>query len=531
MNSFYLRLRNLALMGILLLSMVVFGNEKPIEATNQQKNETDSVYAVVDKYPEFPGGEAARIEFIKQHVQYPDEARKNHEEGRVIVQFVVTRDGGISSAGILKGISQGLDQETLRLVNSFPEWVPGELNGQKVSVVRTMTVTFKYITQESDSLDDNLTDRPLVVIDTLKMSLNFNIDVLNQEIIDTAWVLSADSLDSRRQLIDQYGLSAKKGVVFIRIKKTLRDDIPGSTTGSQDDVNYVWKEVDKMPEYPGGDIKLFSEISNSIRYPINALENRTQGKVVVRFVVDKQGKIKRPVIIKSVDPLLDSEALRVVNDLSDFKPGEKGGVKVNAYFTLPFIFNLESEGLSDIENKKSVIVLDGEKLPDGFNPDWINYGRMSYFDTYHSSSKTESTELIKMYGKEAANGLTVLISKQNYDLPPGDFKKSLRYKLFGQIEKSPEFPGGEKALLDFISANLHYPFEAVRKGIHGRVIIRFVVSETGKVIKTRVVVRVNNQLDQEALRVVGLLPDFIPGENNGKKVAVYYTIPITFLLD
>ena len=515
---------NLALLILMVLSPnIVFGKGTAI-------NENDSIYVIVDKNPEFQGGDAARIEFIKQNVQYAEEARKNHEEGRVIVQFVVNRVGEIKDAKILRGVSPSLNREALRLVNSFPKWLPGELNGEKVSVYRVMPISFKYIPDESDSLDDNLSNRRFVVIDTLKMPLDFNIDDLNQEIIDTAIVLLPSSIETKRQLIDQYGLLAQKGVILIKTKKACIGDFPNSNSPSLDDVNYVWKEVEKMPEFPGGEKKLFSFIRQVMRYPVNALEKGIQGKVVVRFVVDKKGRINDPKVVKTVDPLLAEEAMRLVDNLPDFKPGENAGVKVNTYYTLPIIFSLKGENIFEVENKKSVVVLDGDKLPDGFNLDLLNFSRLSYFENYHPASKIESKQLTNFYGKDAANGLTILVSKHNYEFPPEAFKRTLSYRLFGMLQKLPEFPGGEKALLYFINTNLQYPYDAMRKGIQGRVILKFIVSKTGKVVKPKVIVSACDILDQEAIRVVGLLPDFIPGENNGEKVAVYYQIPITFAL-
>ncbi|MDD4969367.1 MAG: energy transducer TonB [Paludibacter sp.] len=531
MSSSYFKLPNLTLLILIILSSnIVFANGKSIVACYDLTAESDSIYAFVDKNPEFPGGDAARIEFFKQNVQYAEAARKNHEEGRVIIQFVVNRIGEIKDAKILKGISESLNQEALRLVNSFPRWIPGELNGEKVSVYRVMPVSFKYIPEESDSLDGSFLDRPLVVIDSLKMPLDFNIDCLNQENIDTVIILKPGTIEYKRQLIDQYGLLAQKGVILIKTKNANTGVFPISNITSQDDANYVWKEVEKMPEFPGGEKKLYSFIRQIMRYPVNALNKGIQGQVVVRFIVDKRGKIANPTVIKTVDQNLADEAIRLVGELPDFKPGEKAGVKVNTYYTLPVIFNLEGESIFEVENKNSVIVLDGNKLPDGFNLDWLNFSRLSYFDNYYPANKSESKQLTEFYGKNAATGLTILVSKQNYDSPSGAIKRTLSYRLFGMLQKPPEFPGGEKAFFDFISTNLRYPYDAMRKRIQGKVILKFVVSKTGKVINPKVLVRACELLDQEALRVISLLPDFIPGENNGEKVAVHYTIPISFAL-
>jgi len=104
-------------------------------------------------------------------------------------------------------------------------------------------------------------------------------------------------------------------------------------------------------------------------------------------------------------------------------------------------------------------------------------------------------------------------------------------QVYDVVEKMPQYPGGEIALLNYISHNLKYPVSASQMGIHGRVIVRFVVSSIGKVEKAEIVRSLNYACDKEALRVVSSLANWIPGEQNGKKVSVYYTLPITFRLE
>lgn len=111
-----------------------------------------------------------------------------------------------------------------------------------------------------------------------------------------------------------------------------------------------------------------------------------------------------------------------------------------------------------------------------------------------------------------------------------DSSKPEKSKVYEVIEQMPEFPGGERALMDFIGSNLKYPLEAQKSGIQGTVLIRFVISKTGKVTKVEVLRSVFSALDDEAVRVVKLLPDWIPGEQKGQKVNVYFTLPIKFKL-
>ena len=103
-------------------------------------------------------------------------------------------------------------------------------------------------------------------------------------------------------------------------------------------------------------------------------------------------------------------------------------------------------------------------------------------------------------------------------------------KVFDVVEQMPEFPGGTAELMKFLSTNMKYPDEATKAGQEGRVIVSFVVEEDGRVTNARVVKSVAPLLDAEALRVIGLMPRWEPGRQNGEAVRVKYTIPVTFRL-
>ncbi len=111
-----------------------------------------------------------------------------------------------------------------------------------------------------------------------------------------------------------------------------------------------------------------------------------------------------------------------------------------------------------------------------------------------------------------------------------DNKNENNEKIYQVIEQMPLFPGGDKEMLNFISRNIKYPVSAFRNGIQGKVILRFVVSKTGKVVRVEVIRSLSPECDKEAIRVIELLPDFIPGKLNGENVSVWYTMPITFKL-
>ncbi|OAV70190.1 hypothetical protein Barb6XT_00030 [Bacteroidales bacterium Barb6XT] len=103
-------------------------------------------------------------------------------------------------------------------------------------------------------------------------------------------------------------------------------------------------------------------------------------------------------------------------------------------------------------------------------------------------------------------------------------------QIFTVVEKMPEFPGGQAALLKFLATSIKYPVIAQENGIQGRVTVSFVVNKDGSVVDAEVVRGVDPSLDKEALRVVGIMPKWSPGEQRGKPVRVKYTVPVTFRL-
>ena len=102
---------------------------------------------------------------------------------------------------------------------------------------------------------------------------------------------------------------------------------------------------------------------------------------------------------------------------------------------------------------------------------------------------------------------------------------------FYPVDPMPEFPGGQKALLDYLRFNTHYPKQAYRKGIQGRVVCQFVVKKDGKISKVEVVRSSGDKsLDREAVRVIRSMPKWKPAMYQGKPVSVKYTVPVNFKL-
>ncbi len=103
----------------------------------------------------------------------------------------------------------------------------------------------------------------------------------------------------------------------------------------------VFRSVEQMPQFPGGEAALMKFLQSHINYPPMAAENNVQGKVVVQFVVDKTGKVGEVKVVRSVDKDLDREAVRVCKSLPKFTPGRQNGQAVSVWYTLPVTFKLQ----------------------------------------------------------------------------------------------------------------------------------------------------------------------------------------------
>ncbi|MGM9851766.1 MAG: energy transducer TonB [Muribaculaceae bacterium] len=118
--------------------------EQVIQETKPKEVE-DKVYniAMVEQKPEFPGGEAAMYKWLSDHINYPVAAAEEGVQGRVVVEFVVSKTGNVENVRVLRGRHPALDKEATRLVKSMPKWQPGRNNGQPVKVTYTLPITFK----------------------------------------------------------------------------------------------------------------------------------------------------------------------------------------------------------------------------------------------------------------------------------------------------------------------------------------------------------------------------------------------------
>ncbi len=117
--------------------------------------------------------------------------------------------------------------------------------------------------------------------------------------------------------------------------------VPVKVVEEEPEEQTIFEVVEHAPEFPGGMAALLQFLSKNIKYPTIAQENGTQGRVIVQFVVNRDGSIVDPVVVRSVDPYLDKEALRVIATMPKWKPGMQRGKPVRVKFTVPVAFRLQ----------------------------------------------------------------------------------------------------------------------------------------------------------------------------------------------
>lgn len=160
-----------------------------------------------------------------------------------------------------------------------------------------------------------------------------------------AYEKSKSLSDANRFKVKYKYVGCTKANAEVSSEKTSVEIIaPASKDGGNKDVadDAVFVEVGKMPSFPGGITGLMQYLSANIKYPQNAEKKKAQGKVFVSFVVSKDGSVSNANVIKSVEPSLDEEAVRVVNSMPKWIPGEdKDGNRVNVKYVLPITFRLQ----------------------------------------------------------------------------------------------------------------------------------------------------------------------------------------------
>ena len=135
----------------------------------------------------------------------------------------------------------------------------------------------------------------------------------------------------------------EKGTEDRNVTRTLKEEVvvEKPVEKKEEKKEEIFRSVEQMPQFPGGEAALMKYLQSHINYPPMAAENNVQGRVVVQFVVDKSGKVGEVKVVRSVDKDLDKEAVRVCKSLPKFTPGRQNGQAVSVWYTLPVTFKLQ----------------------------------------------------------------------------------------------------------------------------------------------------------------------------------------------
>lgn len=125
------------------LNVVRVHKDEVVVEEKKEPVDDNKVFDVVEQNPVFPGGEAALLKYVAEHIRYPAMAQENNIQGRVVVQFVVTKTGSIGQVKVVRSKDPDLDREAVRVVKSLPKFTPGKMNGHAVNVWYTLPINFK----------------------------------------------------------------------------------------------------------------------------------------------------------------------------------------------------------------------------------------------------------------------------------------------------------------------------------------------------------------------------------------------------
>ncbi len=168
----------------------------------------------------------------------------------------------------------------------------------------------------------------------------------------------------------------------------------------------IFQVVETMPIFPGGEAGLFGFLGSNVRYPVKAQEKGIQGRVICNFIINTTGSIDSVKVLRSVDPDLDAEAIRVIKSMPNWTPGEQRGQKVNVKYTLPINFRLDNGKKEGFVNNPPLIVLDGVTMGKNFKVSNLKPETIDKIEVLKDASA------IAIYGESGKNGVILITLKK-----------------------------------------------------------------------------------------------------------------------
>lgn len=518
------------LIALPLALLLVAGN-----SVYAQDKKGEEIFIEVEKNPEFPGGNPAFMKFLAERIKYPVIALENNEQGRVVANFVVEKDGSISNIKVIKGVTAGLDAEALRLLNSMPNWKPGEQHNQPVRVRFTLPIVFRLQGENVGTSKSPVTP------------------------------VSADA-NEKGKMLDEV-------VVVGYVSPSNRASIPTTQEYAESKGDELFVVVENQPQYPGGTDAMVKFISDNLQYPKIAHENGIQGRVITNFVIEKDGSLSDIQVVRGVDPSLDKEAIRLIGSMPNWTPGMQRGNKVRVRYTLPINFRLDggkgtadamkpitpqTQSRSSVTEEIFVVVEEQSEFPGGsvammnFISENIRYpkeahtkgiqgrvitnfvvmkdGSISDVQVIRGVDPLLDAEAIRVLesmpawkpGKQRGQPVNVrftlpVVFRLTKDEAPKVIVDELTTESLMtvkvQAQEQPVFQGGNDAYMKYLADNIKYPVLAQENDQVDLIRTSFKVDANGNVSDAKIESGKHEALNNEVLRIIKQMPKWTYGEN------------------
>ena len=287
------------LLFLLLLTTFTAKAQSDFMVFDLENGKKDTLYTTVDTPPIVKGDEPAFYEAFLAELNFNPYLREHKLEITIPLMFRVTKQGNVKDIDLVEPTTEPTyDEQVLKKAKAFftnrPTFSSPKTKNKMVNAVYLLDVIFKPNRKKESLKKEN------------HITINSSIDTI-----------LVKNLQNNR--------------IYKRIITT------SDTTGIVYDVDGLQERA----EFPGGVQELIKYLSSSVKYPPKARENGIQGRVVVKYIVNEEGYLSEIIILKSVHPLLDAEAIRVAQEMPKWIPGKIGGIPVKSYFTMPVSFKLE----------------------------------------------------------------------------------------------------------------------------------------------------------------------------------------------
>lgn len=358
----------------------------------------DEPFLVSEVMPSFQGGNVQQFRsWVQENLKYPKTALDNNIHGRVVLSFIIERDGSVGGIKILQSPDRSLSEEARRVIASSPRWKPGEQGGKKVRVQYTFPVDFRMTVTKLANIrddavrqtDDTEAEHPFILAETMPMfpmqegdSPAYGDVSSFRKWVQEQIVYPAEALKKgiEGRVVLSFVVEKDGSVSTIETKQTPDESLaeearrvasnsprwkPGEQQGKIVRVRYLlpvdfkitryqenltadkddpFTVVDTPPQFNGGGLEVFRKwMQEHVRYPEDALGKNICGRVLFKFVVEKDGSISDVEVFKSPDKSLTDEVCRVIAKAPKWTPGKQRGEAVRVRFGLPIDFTISTD--------------------------------------------------------------------------------------------------------------------------------------------------------------------------------------------